>query len=342
MFSLYSFSLPFTEPFRTPVTTITRRDGLILRYGDHYAEASPLPGFSPDTIEQVIRRYTDNSETLTHFFDSEFDYDALTNLVKDFTGLPSLQFALSMLGFKILNNRNKPADTIAGLFDKDSSGVAVNEVAGTDVTIDQVRSQVKEGATVIKFKVGSEPGNTADLLHSLHRQFPDLQFRLDANRSWPAGRVNEFSSLFKALPVQYIEEPAIFSGTNELQNLLKICELPVALDDSIQSLQVFKEYSALNDEKITAYIIKPTFFGDIPGLFETISRQHSLVDKVVCTSAFESTAGLADIRRMAAAYGSKTLAHGLGTGRFFSSNFCRTLPETFGDLNPELLELIGN
>lgn len=340
MLSLYSFSLPFAEPFRTPVTTITHRDGLILKYGDHYAEASPLPGFSPETIVEVTSRIKKDSEDLSHFFNSKFDHDRLKSLVRKYPELPSLQFALSMLGFKILNSRDEPAGSVIKLFEGDLSALQINEVAGSDTTIEEVSKLTEGGGKVIKFKVGGNPGKTAELLNALHRQFPELQLRLDANQSWPADRIKEYSSLFRKLPVQYIEEPAVFSGTEELKNLLELCDLPVALDESVQSLNRFKVYSSLLQKEIAAFIIKPAIFGDLPGLFETIGRQNSLVNKVVFTSAFESAGGHADIRRIATAYGSEKFAHGLGTGRFFSTDLCKTLPEYFSDLNPELLNKI--
>lgn len=341
MLSIYSFSLPFKEPFQTPVTTIRERRGLILRAGNHYAEASPLPGFSPETVEHAAEALQAGKEKLDQFFDSSFDYGDLDNLVREYGLMPSLQFALSMLGFKILHQRGVAPREVSALFEADPAGVQVNEVAGTGTGTAQAAALAENGAAVIKFKTEKNPEVTAELLHSLHRQFPRLQFRLDANQSWPAEKVKHYSSLFRALPVQFIEEPSAFSNEKELQTLLDHCAIPVALDESVQTLTRFRRYSKLFGEKIAAFVIKPTFFGNLPGLFETIGQQNALVDKVIFTSAFESAAGLRDIRCIAAAYGAKSQAHGLGTARFFTADLCSTEPRNFHDLHSELLTSIG-
>src|SRR5690606_31113626 len=54
----FRYRIPFARPLVTGAGTHTHREGLLLRYGlappYRYAEAAPLPGFSTETLDQVL------------------------------------------------------------------------------------------------------------------------------------------------------------------------------------------------------------------------------------------------------------------------------------------------
>ena len=50
----YRFSIPLTRPLTLKGETYTTREGVLIERDGKWAEASPLPGFSLDSIEDVI------------------------------------------------------------------------------------------------------------------------------------------------------------------------------------------------------------------------------------------------------------------------------------------------
>lgn len=321
MLELYTYQLQFNQPFETGSTSFNKRLGLILRFKDSYcdtiSEAAPLPVFSKEDIKQVKNTLITNKDSLQHFFKTDFDLSDLKSISESYQRLPSLQFAIEMLGIEILCQRNR--STISELLDLPvNKSVKVNTVIGIgfeDEIHNNVESDYKNGFRVFKIKVGNQPKKLVSTLYDLHQKFPGITFRLDANKTWPIENVKEYSKLFAHLPVEYIEEPAAYDSENKLITVLEDCELPVALDESISDLSSLS--AQIENEKIQAFVIKPTIFGSILDLFDTFSSRKHLINKLVITSAFESGIGLNQLSWIAALVGAKEKAHGLNTNHYF-------------------------
>ena len=56
--SVFRYDLPLKRPFRLAGRQVDARSGLLLRLDDghrhYYAEAAPLPGFSPESLDDII------------------------------------------------------------------------------------------------------------------------------------------------------------------------------------------------------------------------------------------------------------------------------------------------
>lgn len=321
MLDLYTYQLPFNQPFKTGSTSFSTRSGLILRFkdssSDAISEAAPLPGFSKDGINDVINSVETRRRSIQQFFKNDFDLSELKSFSETFHELPSLQFALEMLGIELLCQRNRSAvSKILGL--STASNISVNTVIGTgskDEIYDKIEADYNKGFRVFKIKVGKNPNPIAKILHDLHQEYPEITFRLDANQTWPIEKVREYSSLFLNLPIEYVEEPSFYNSENELDKITNNCVLPVALDESVTDLDSFSD--RLKNEKVQVFVIKPTIFGSILKFIDTISSRNHLIDKIVITSAFESGVGLNQIACLAALSGSKSRAHGLNTNHYF-------------------------
>ncbi len=321
MLDLYTYQLPFNKPFKTGSTSFSTRSGLILRFkdssSDAISEAAPLPGFSREGINDVINSADTRKKSIQQFFKNDFELSELKSFSETFHKLPSLQFALEMLGIELLCQRNSSTvSKILGLPARNF--INVNTVIGTgskDEIIDQVKTEYSKGFRVFKIKVGKSPDAAAKKLHDLHQEYPEISFRLDANQTWPLEKVREYSSLFHNLPIEYVEEPSVYKSENELNKITDNCELPVALDESVSDLNSFS--AQLENEKIQAFVIKPSIFGSILKFIDTISSRNHLIDKIVITSAFESGVGLNQFACLAALAGSKSRAHGLNTNHYF-------------------------
>lgn len=324
MLELYRYRLPFQRPFITGVGTFQHREGVLLRYHtsdiDIVSEASPLPGFSKESLQQAEDYLSSKQKEVASFFDQQFSIDDLTSWINTRSGYPSVDFGLSSLGLFIFSIRQqKPVHSILNL--SSSTAINVNAVIGeTDESsfLSQARTHIANGFKVLKCKVTIDPGHLPHSLKTLANEHPDVSFRLDANRSWPLHDVTELSSRFSNLPIEYIEEPCMVESIDQFDSVCTNCILPVAADESLTELGL---RTVINHSKSTPYlIIKPTLHGNLMELFATLRSPHHLENRVIFTTALESAVGIRMIASAAAMTGSKSSAHGLNTGSLFRQN----------------------
>ncbi len=324
MISYFTYSLPFLTPFKTGSSLFKLRKGVIVRYfgvEDSVAEAAPLPGFSSESLEDVLSFFTDHSVRINHFLDSSFTVQNANSFLSDLPKIPSARFAVSMLALSVLSQRSGCKIEELLKIDNTPDRLSVNSVIGTGTETEiysAVQSAVSEGFTTVKLKVHSSPHSLAAVLTKAAAQFPGILFRLDANRSWPFEKLSHYSSLFKNLPIEYIEEPAQYNGDEELEKMVQASALPVALDESVNSPE--RLLSALKNHPKTTLVIKPTLFGNFIQLVETISAYRSSFDQIVVTTALESAVGRSMVTEAAFLIGDRSLAHGLNTGRLLAGD----------------------
>lgn len=324
MISLYTYKLPFKKPFITARDTYTHREGVLIRYLDNtadlWSEAAPLPGFSPETLNEVGAYLADQLDELNGFFTSGFSESDLRNKLKDSSHFPSLQFALSYLGIRIMSHKNKRFPDSYLPFEL-SPEITLNDLLGIsepDQLYQEIGNSFKKGFRTIKIKAGSSPSDLARELKAASDSYPGLRFRIDANRSWPTDRVAEYSSYFTGLPVEYIEEPAAFSDLAELNELLNASHCPVALDESIHSTRQLRKIRKLHPGLFL--VVKPALLGNLFDLAETIADFEGKRHRIVFSTLLESKIGREMTAFAAAKLGDPVLAHGLNTGRLFSED----------------------
>lgn len=324
MLNLFEFLLPFKAPLKTGMGEFHHRKGIVLHFEyreiNVLSEVSPLPGFSTETLKDVRKELVSQKDSLDDFFESDFSILKLKNLLNSFSGFPSLQFSLSWLGLLIYcqKNRTTPGETV-NILPADS--LKVNAVIGENDE-SKIRSQIKtaisEGFSTLKFKSSGNPEKLAEILTRIHHKDPGLTFRLDANGSWPREKLSEYSSLFRNLPVEYVEEPVRIQSSVELKKVINECRLNVALDESITDSIKLEQLLQAREKLI--FIIKPALFGSVFNLCETISKFKTPVSSIVVTTALETSIGRSLVAATASLIGCRHLAHGLCTGSLFQKD----------------------
>lgn len=336
MISLYTFRLPFKKPFITGHDTYTHREGVLIRYLDNsadlWSEASPLPGFSPDTFDDVCRFLANSLNEINAFFTSDFTVSDLKNQLQKWPQFPSLQYALSYLGLRVLalKTERAPWDFLPFGFTPELSINDVIGISDSEETRQKISDSFGKGFRTLKIKTGSSPGELAGILNEEAANCPGLQFRIDPNQSWPADRISEFSSLFSKLPVEYIEEPAAFDDLAELDSILAKSSCPVALDEGIGNIihlnEIRKSYPEIY------LVIKPALLGNLFDLAETISNFDGKRHRIVFSTLLESKIGREMTAFTAAKLGDPELAHGLNTGGFFIEDLLPDFPVNRGSI----------
>jgi muconate cycloisomerase len=189
----------------------------------------------------------------------------------------------------------------------------------------EVHKQYNSGFRTVKIKCGPDPAGLSGVIQSLSLQYPDLHFRLDANRSWKADQVPGILERFEGLPVEYCEEPCHFNSLEQISHLNNISPVPLALDESIEDITHLRKI--IESAAVDIVIIKPMLLGNVLDLIETFTVLDTPIIERVCTTSLESGIGRSSIARLASVIGSGQLAHGLSTGSFLKDDLTVSTPE---------------
>ena len=105
MLRYFAFSTPFTSPFKTASGTLTHRNGLLLVLEQNgvtaFGEVAPLPGFSNESIGQVLTVLLENKDYLENGFKTGM-IEPFIKIIHSIHALPSLAFGLDTLTFDYL------------------------------------------------------------------------------------------------------------------------------------------------------------------------------------------------------------------------------------------------
>jgi o-succinylbenzoate synthase len=189
---------------------------------------------------------------------------------------------------------------------------------------DQVAKKIKEGYSVLKFKIGAiDWKQEHEIIQQVRKHFgPELlTIRVDANGGFTESNVRHVLNELRDLSVHSIEQPV---AVNEIDLLAAFCKeaiVPIALDESLIPCYTLAEKVALLDRVSPQFIIlKPSLHGGISGVQTWIELATARGIGWWMTSALESNIGLTAVAQFAAEY-PLNLPQGLGTGGLFATNF---------------------
>lgn len=325
MLQLFEYELPFRSAFTTGSSEYKTRKGVLIHYRenniDFISEASPLPGFSRESFEDVRQSLLDQKSWIEGVLEAELTIQKIRDLknLRELN-LPSIQFGLSFLSLSILAKRRRK--TIYHLFDKEPpQRILINDVIGHTSIPEmkkQIQSSIKKGFKVLKIKAPYPLNGLPSLLDSIHKDHPEVLFRLDANQSWPQSELNSIFNQLEHLPIEYIEEPCKIISLAEFREIQATSNLPIALDESMYTLHRLKKALKLYPDIVL--IIKPMLLGNILEIHETISQFRSSFKQIVVTTMLESKIGRSMTASTAYLIGDPQMRHGLHTGHLLADD----------------------
>ncbi len=222
---VWRFNVPFVRPLVLKGVTHTIREGVLLLRDGQWAEASPLPGFSRESIDDVVA-----------FLSGE---QTVGPLKKDIPA--SLDFALASLGTPIQSRLEVP-------FNRLLMGDREQVVSGA--------ANCNDGTcSAVKLKVGrGELEADIELVRQVHHQLSGVRLRLDANQAWSFDEAVEFVEALKDIEWEYIEEP--LDDSSRLEELYSKTGVRYALDESLIQNAAIEQWP-----NVAALICKPTILG---------------------------------------------------------------------------------
>ncbi|MCU5771316.1 o-succinylbenzoate synthase [Erwiniaceae bacterium BAC15a-03b] len=274
--SLWRYAIPLDAGVVLRDQRIKQRSGLVVRLRDGSAEGwgeiAPLPGFSHEDLPQA----QDAAEAwLTSWCAGDSAAESR---------LPSVAFGLSCALAEL-------DGTLPAAGNYHSAALCVGDP-------DQLFARLQAlPYPVAKMKVGLyEPIRDGMLVSLLLEALPDLQLRLDANRSWSPEKARQFARAVGPelrQRIAFLEEPCRTPA--ESCSFSAETAIAIAWDESVREAG----FVVAAQPGVTALVVKPTLTGSIRHLQQLITAAQQQGLTVVISSAIESSLGLTQLARLA-------------------------------------------
>lgn len=321
MLRLYKYQRYFKRPFRTSTSEFHKREGIILTFEKKnikaFGEIAPLPGFSEESLNDVLRILKFNKKYLEAalFNDEAEPFLSALNSIHNF---PSLSFGIDTLIHDLkAKKEGVPFHKLllATSPDKIKSNATVG-MGTIEGTLSEIESCIQSGFDTIKIKIGTNFDQDFVLLKTIRQHFPDIHIRIDANQSWEkTNAITNLNSLSE-FDIEYCEQPVASNLYHEMAEIKATSPIKIAADESVRNL---KDINTIIQQKAAdIIIIKPMLFGGFDQIITAIKLAHSHYIDVVLTTAMEEIIGRTVTATLAACFGSKKYAQGLATGNLFT------------------------
>lgn len=293
---------------------ISKRSFAVLRLmrGDGttgLGEASPLPGYSPDSIAEV-------ADELQPLADEPVLVDALAGPLEILTDAfashplrqPSSRFALETALLDWLGRtRGEPLHRVLG-GDVERRAVPIADLVMTAESKSwpaRTEELLTDGATHVKLKIGADLDSEIEALRAIRRAHPTLPLRLDANRRIPVALLRQHAAALEALELELIEEPVAPEDWPIALGL----PLPFALDETLRDEALSQR--VLESGRIVAVVIKPMVLGGLRASFEIAEKAAEHGARYLVSHTFDGPIARAATAELALALQTE-LAAGLG------------------------------
>lgn len=278
--------LPLARPLITALGSIARRTVWLVRIGEGWGEAAPLPGYGGEPPEQC-------GLALDRAFRQGVMPGPETPCARAAVDGALRADAAVREGRPLAGRAGRVA--ICRLIERD------DEIAADD--------------RCIKLKSSGEPRRDAARVRWLCSEHPGLAIRLDANGRWDAEGAHAFARLAGHL-VEFVEQP-LPAGDLAGCAALRRAGLRVALDEGVRSERDL--LLAIAHQACDAVVLKPNWLGgwEPTERLATLARDAGLA--VIISSALGSTVERAHAAHLALALDLPG-PHGLGTGAWLAED----------------------
>lgn len=285
-------------------------------------EASPLPGYSRETLDDVqhgLRRVS--VPRLASLLELDWSWATLSSVGELAANhLPSARMALETAALDLWGQRTQTAaPALLGAEVAATRHLAqLLGPASSPTLLHDARAALDVGYGCLKVKLGAPGALAAELagLVALREHVgPHVSLRVDANGAWGAAELSHASAALRTLAIELFEEPgaALPAG------------LPLALDESLQGASLEAAADALHRQKPRALVLKPMALGGLSHCFELARRARALGAEAVVSHCFDGPFAWRATAALALAL-PQGLAHGLAPHAGLEGWHARPLP----------------
>lgn len=244
-------------------------------------EASPLPGFSPDTLADCASALQALGDTLQPV---DFDAEGWPRF-PSLHALPAARCAIETAYGDLWAQRLGPAGRLSTVLSGGAapprSRIPLNALCSS---LAEAEAAVAAGAATLKLKLGgADFEGELQHLSELRRALPaEVALRIDINGAWTPEQARERLPRLAALRLQFVEQP-VAAGRGELRRL-GAAEVPIAADESLQDAE--ERQALLTAPFCVAWVLKPMLLG-LRGAWELALQAQAHGRGVVITHAFD-------------------------------------------------------
>lgn len=286
------------------ILTLTRGDGTA-----GIGEATPLPGYSSDSIERVVDELRSLVSSPVHADPLATPFELLSQVLQAHPlRCPASRFALETALLDWLGrNREEPLHRVL------AGDAARAPIPIADLVMEpnptrwpeHVDMLIARGATHLKLKVGVDLAKEVSSLAAIRAAHPSVSIRLDGNRAVPLDALRKQVAALEALGLELFEEPVAVPQWRAALDL----PLPFALDESLRDEDTAR--ALLASGKIRAVVLKPTVLGGLRASFEWAERASEHDAGYLVSHTFDGPVARAACAELALALGTERAA-GLG------------------------------
>ena len=304
---LYCYEIRLKAPVKLKDATLHRRKGTLVRLttgdgSEGWGEAAPLPGFSPETLEEVTEGLRGAVATMIGARvpagvpgGNEASIPELSHMA------PSARFGLELALLNLAAaswGRNLPEL----LSDDGRNTVPVNGLlsGSLEEVFSEALSMRRDGYRAVKLKVGRlEVAEDVEVVRGVGEILGEgVSLRLDANRAWGFDEAVRFAEGVSGVRIGYVEEP--LAGPARLAELARGWGLPVALDESLVGMS---PADLAGHPYAGAVVLKPTLLGGVWRTLRFAKEAEALGMAPVVSSSYEAGVGTGALVALAAAVG---------------------------------------
>ena len=272
------------KPLQTSGMTYTHREGVWIKLKcanfTGVGEASPLPGFSTETLKEVHYALEGFHQAING---EDLDREELFLLINIHSqNTPSMRFALETAIYDILAKEEELP--LAKFLNTNAvSEIAVNGMAGVH--------HPGDGFTVMKVKVGFR--NLFDEIENMEYLSElfgnEVFFRLDCNGTFDLPKAIRFCKEMEKFNIDYIEQPLPADNLEDLAELTYHTEIPIAVDESLTDFQSAEKI--IEEQAAHVFVIKPMVSGGFTECKKIINLARTENIRIVITSSLETSIG---------------------------------------------------
>jgi o-succinylbenzoate synthase len=256
-------------------------------------EAAPLPGRSPDTVDDALAAAAALGRHAGARIDSLADAAALAAAL---TRAPAARFAIEAALVDALA-RDRGVAVAALLAAAPADTVPINAVV---TTREAALAAVARGITTLKVKP-PHPDAARDTVAAIRAAVgPAIALRLDLNRAWAAAEAPSRLAALADLDLAYVEEPC----PDAVAVAAAGAAVPIALDETLADHR--GPDAALVGPGIAALVIKPTLVGGLARAVALAALARAAGLAAVVTHALEGPIATAACAELARALGGTT------------------------------------
>ncbi|MBS2023336.1 MAG: hypothetical protein JST92_13060 [Deltaproteobacteria bacterium] len=301
---------------------LLERRGLVLRLVDTdgalgLGEASPLPGFSKESLAEVRRELFALAPAQLPALEAAMGtrphlVESLRRFV-DASGVrhAASRCALELAALDLLGCRAQvPASVLLGAPPDARVEVCALLDGPREALLTQALALLERGHRTLKFKLGTRA--LADDVRALEQLSPLLRgrarLRLDANQSIPPRDLDKTLDALARFEPELIEEPS----TPDALRALRTSPIPIALDESLASEAGPGLARRLADRRaLEALVMKPTLLGGVTPCLALADLARELEVRVLVTHLWDGPIALAAADALALATAHQALPAGL-------------------------------